>query len=47
MITEKDNNDILTSNQNLNIIIINNKTKEIKKKNILFQNINKMILLII
>ena len=42
MITEKDNNDILTSNQDLNIIIINNKTKKIKKKNILFQNIQKI-----
>ena len=42
MLTEKDNNDILTSNQNLNIIIINNKTKKIKKINILFQNIQKI-----
>ena len=42
MLTETDNNDILTSNQYLNIIIINNKTKKIKKKNILFQNIQKI-----
>ena len=42
MLTETDNNDILASNQYLNIIIINNKTKKIKKKNILFQNIQKI-----
>ncbi len=42
ILREKDNNDIITSNQDLNIIIINNKTKKIKKKNILFQNIQKI-----
>ena len=42
ILREKDNNDILTSNIDLNIILINNNTKKIKKKNILFQNIQKI-----